>query len=95
LKNMPKNRRAAAEQIGYRITAAALLPNGTRPLVVVIAPAHGDYIAVTAPAGSSQQAWREVLDALPWNVRIELAHSGAQGTTWRVHPVAAEETDED
>lgn len=91
MKNMPKNRRDAADQIGYRITAAQLIPAGARPNVVVIAPAFGGYIAVNAPPGSSEQAWREMLNALPWNVRIELGHSGSQGLTFRVYPVAAEQ----
>jgi hypothetical protein len=86
VKNLPQRRRDAADQIGYRLIAAELVAPGARPHVVVVAPQHGDYIAVNAPPGSSEQAWREVLDALPWCVRIELAHSGSQGLTFRVHP---------
>jgi len=86
VKSLPKNRREAADQIGFRLIAANLLPPGAKPNIVVIAPQHGDYIAVNAPAGASQEAWREVLAALPWRVRLELAHSGSQGTTFRVYP---------
>lgn len=89
-KSMPKDRRAAGNRVKLIVQAANLVAAGAVPLVVVIPPQHGDYIAVTTPAGlgdAEVSRWREVLEGLPWDVRVETAHSGSQGTTFRVHPV--------
>lgn len=86
MKNMPKDRRAVADRIQMDLAAAGLVAAGARALVVVIAPHHGDYVAVTAPAGAESDAWSAVLSDLPWNVLVEQAHAGSQGTTFRVRP---------
>lgn len=86
MKNMPKDRHAAAEKIQMELRGQGVVPAGATPLVVVQPPRFGDYIAVTSPADADPEDWRKVLDKLPWSVRIEQAHAGSQGTTWRVHP---------